>query len=178
MPAEGSEIFLLPLAWGQTCRTWVCANLVCRDRTHVNKTCSAPSTGSAFEPLVPMKRAWQTWAPWRLDPGEKQGCVCVRRSLGGLKTRAGLWQYRGGTKLLLCYCCRRKKDQERVRTFWRHLKFGLQVSCAADPMFSCPASRSATGFLGIFRGSNARAHEGVWTVILFPLCSVTSDSLV
>lgn len=162
VPAEGSEIFLLPLARGQTCRKWVLANLVWRDRTHVNKTCSAPNTGSAFE------HSWKGLDKPELPaPRKKQGCACVHVT-GRAEDKE---QDRGGTKLLFCHFCRRKKEQERGRTFWLHLKFGLQVSCSADPMFSCPVSRSEMEPLRIFRESNARAHDGMWIVSILPLCS-------
>lgn len=169
MPAEGSEIFLLHLARGQTCRTRVGANLACRDRT---QCCSVPNTGSAFEHSCPWKGLDK---PWRLRPGEKQGCACVRVT-GSAEHRELVW---GSTEEIPNSCfataVEEKRNKEGVKL--SGIIWSLASKSAAQ-LTPCLAAQLAGVRRGLWVFSEEAMPEHMMDSNYTSVQSITSDSLV
>lgn len=119
---------------------------------------------------MPMKRAWWSWAPWRLHPGEQQGCACVQ-----VPGRAEDKELVCGSTEEVPNCCfataveekRNKEGVELSGTIW---SLAFKSAAQLTPHLAAQLAGVKRN-LRIFRGGNARAHDGMWLLIIFPLCS-------
>lgn len=134
-----------------------------------------PQHWVCFWALVPMKRDWQTWAPWRLDPGEKQSCACVQVT-GRAEDNELVC---GSTGKVPNYCFataveekRNKKEVELSGTIW---SLAFKSAAQLTPCLSAQLAGVKQDFHRKQCQSTGGKVENNWTS---SVQSITSDSLV